>query len=40
MGLLALGSPEKTRFAPESGTEFLQQISDIASAALCHLQTT
>jgi len=37
LGLLALGSPEKTRFAPENGTEFLQQIGDIASAALSRL---
>lgn len=38
-GLLALGSPEKSRFASDSGTDFLQQIGDIAGAALSHLQT-
>ncbi|WP_374674114.1 DUF484 family protein [Ideonella sp.] len=33
-GLLALGSPDALRFQSDMGTEFLQQVGDIASAAL------
>ena len=36
-GLLALGSPDPTRYAAEMGTEFLQRIGDIAGAALSRL---
>lgn len=36
-GLLALGSPDPTRYAAEMGTEFLQRIGDIAGAALTRL---
>ena len=33
-GLLALGSPDALRFQSDMGTEFLQQLGDLASAAL------
>jgi uncharacterized protein YigA (DUF484 family) len=36
-GLLALGSPDALRFQSDMGTEFLQQIGDLASAALARL---
>ena len=37
-GLLALGSPDPTRYQAEMGTEFLVRIGDIAGAALSRLQ--
>jgi uncharacterized protein YigA (DUF484 family) len=36
-GLLALGSPDPTRYAAEMGTEFLMRIGDVAGAALSRL---
>ena len=36
-GLLALGSPDALRFQSDMGTEFLQQVGDLASAALARL---
>lgn len=36
-GLLALGSPDPTRYSAEMGTEFLQRIGEIASASLTRL---
>ena len=36
-GLLALGSPDALRFQSDMGTEFLEQIGDLASAALARL---
>jgi uncharacterized protein YigA (DUF484 family) len=36
-GMLALGSPDPTRYAADMGTEFLARIGDIASAALSRL---
>jgi uncharacterized protein YigA (DUF484 family) len=36
-GLLALGSPDPTRYTPEMGVEFLAQVGDIAGAALTRL---
>lgn len=36
-GLLALGSPDPTRYTPDMGVEFLQQVGDIAGAALTRL---
>ena len=36
-GLLALGSPDPTRYTPDMGTEFLAQVGDIAGAALHRL---
>ncbi|MDC8784635.1 DUF484 family protein [Roseateles koreensis] len=36
-GLLVLGSPDPTRYTAEMGTEFLQRVGDIASAALGRL---
>lgn len=36
-GLLVLGSPDATRFAADMGTEFLQRIGELASAALSRL---
>jgi uncharacterized protein YigA (DUF484 family) len=36
-GLLALGSPDPTRYAAEMGTEFLMRIGEVASAALSRL---
>ena len=38
-GLLALGSPDALRFQSDMGTEFLEQVGDIASAALGRLLT-
>ena len=32
-GLLALGSPDPTRYTPDMGVEFLAQVGDIAGAA-------
>ena len=37
-GLLVVGSPDPTRYSAEMGTEFLQRIGEIASAALARLQ--
>src|ERR1700712_100247 len=36
-GLLALGSPDPTRYTPDMGIEFLAQVGDIAGAALTRL---
>jgi uncharacterized protein YigA (DUF484 family) len=36
-GLLAFGSPDALRFQSDMGTEFLQQVGDLASAALARL---
>jgi len=36
-GLLALGSPDPTRYTPDMGVEFLAQVGDIAGAALYRL---
>nr|WP_295081630.1 DUF484 family protein [uncultured Roseateles sp.] len=36
-GLLVLGSPDPTRYTAEMGTEFLQRVGEIASAALARL---
>ena len=36
-GLLVLGSPDPTRYTAEMGTEFLQRIGELASAALSRL---
>lgn len=37
-GLLVLGSPDPTRYSADMGTEFLQRIGEIASAALTRLR--
>ena len=37
-GLLVLGSPDPTRYSADMGTEFLQRIGEIASAALSRLR--
>ncbi len=36
-GLLVLGSPDPTRYAADMGTEFLQRIGEVSSAALSRL---
>ncbi|NRT54505.1 DUF484 family protein [Sphaerotilus uruguayifluvii] len=36
-GLLVLGSPDPTRYAPEMGTDFLVRIGELASAAVTRL---
>jgi len=36
-GLLALGSPDPTRYTPDMGVEFLAQVGDVAGAALYRL---
>jgi uncharacterized protein YigA (DUF484 family) len=36
-GLLVLGSPDPTRYSAEMGTEFLQRIGEVCSAALTRL---
>jgi uncharacterized protein len=36
-GLLVLGSPDPTRYAADMGTEFLQRIGELTSAALSRL---
>ena len=36
-GLLVLGSPDATRYSADMGTEFLQRIGEVASAALTRL---
>ena len=36
-GLLVLGSPDPTRYAPDMGIDFLQRIGETASAALSRL---
>ena len=38
MGLLVLGSPDKTRFTSSMSTQFLSHIADTASAALAYLR--
>ena len=37
-GMLVLGSPDPTRYSADMGTEFLQRIAEIASAALSRLR--
>jgi len=37
-GLLVLASPDAQRFNPEMGTDFLERIADLASAALSRLR--
>jgi uncharacterized protein len=37
-GMLALGSPDPTRYAAEMGTEFLMRIGEVSSAALSRLR--
>ena len=37
-GLLVLGSPDPTRYTADMGTEFLERIAEIASAALSRLR--
>lgn len=37
IGILVLGSADKNRFTPDMGTEFLQTIASLASAALSRL---
>jgi len=39
-GLLALGSPDPTRYTADMGIEFLAQVGDIAGAALTRLLAT
>jgi len=36
-GLLVLGSPDPTRYTADMGVDFLQQVGDIASAAMARL---
>lgn len=36
-GLVVLGSPDPTRYSADMGTEFLERVGDIASAALARL---
>ena len=36
-GLMVLGSPDPTRYTADMGVEFLQQLGDLASAALARL---
>jgi uncharacterized protein YigA (DUF484 family) len=36
-GMLVLGSPDPTRYTSDMGVDFLQQVGDIASAALARL---
>ncbi|MFT3857745.1 MAG: DUF484 family protein [Aquabacterium sp.] len=36
-GMLVLGSPDPTRYTADMGVDFLQQVGDIASAALARL---
>jgi uncharacterized protein YigA (DUF484 family) len=36
-GMLALGSPDPTRYTPDMGIEFLAQVGEIAGAALTRL---
>ena len=36
-GLLALGSPDPTRYSADMGTEFLARVGEVASAALSRL---
>jgi uncharacterized protein len=36
-GLLVLGSPDALRYQPDMGTEFLEQVGEISSAALARL---
>lgn len=37
LGLLVLGSPDPTRYSADMGTEFLQRVGEVASAALVRL---
>ncbi len=37
-GLLVLGSPDPTRYTADMGTEFLQRVGEVASAALARLR--
>ena len=37
-GLLVLGSPDPQRFAADMGTEFLERMGDLTSAALSRLR--
>ncbi len=37
-GLLVLGSPDPTRYSAEMGTDFLQRVGEVASAALSRLR--
>lgn len=37
-GMLVLGSPDPTRYSADMGTEFLQRIGEVASAALTRLR--
>ena len=37
-GLLVLGSPDPTRYSADMGTEFLQRVGEVASAALSRLR--
>ncbi len=37
-GLLVLGSPDPTRYTADMGTEFLQRVGEVASAALSRLR--
>lgn len=37
-GLLALGSPDPTRYAADMGTDFLARIAEVAAAALSRLR--
>jgi uncharacterized protein YigA (DUF484 family) len=36
-GLMVLGSPDQTRYTADMGVEFLQQVGDVAGAALARL---
>ena len=36
-GMLVLASPDPTRYTADMGTEFLQRIGELASAALSRL---
>ena len=38
-GLLVLASPDAQRFNPDMGTDFLERIADLASAALSRLRS-
>jgi uncharacterized protein len=37
-GLLVLGSPDPTRYSADMGTDFLQRVGEVASAALSRLR--
>ena len=38
-GLLVLGSPDPTRYSADMGTEFLQRVGEVVSAALSRLRS-